>query len=127
MNSYFLAAGVLTVILATAHSIMGERFFLGRLWKKESPDHIGSEAATNRTTRTAWHLTTIAWMGMGAILISFAMYEPPAGVPIVAIVIGLTFLASSLLSAIESRGRHLSWFIFLSIAILTFLGVAAVG
>ena len=69
MNTYFLIAAVLIFLMGLSHSIMGERFFLVRLFKREPLHHFGDAVFVNRTTRIAWHLTTISWWNAAAVLI----------------------------------------------------------
>lgn len=59
-----LAAG-LTILLAAAHSYLGERYILIRLLRREDlPRLFGGVDLTKQTLRFAWHLTSIAWVGL---------------------------------------------------------------
>ncbi len=106
--SLALAAG-LTVLLAAAHSILGERFILVRLLHQDLPHLFGSDAFTKRTLRFAWHAMSL-W---GFALASVMVLDPGAAILVVLIV---TFVATALLTAIISRGQHLSWIVELVIA-----------
>ena len=73
--------------------------------------------ATQNTLRFAWHLTTVAWWGFAALLVLMtgsAISTSQVG-QVVAIVFGIHFLVA----LVASRGRHLSWIVFLFIAVLT--------
>jgi len=123
MNIFFFLASMLTFLLGLTHSILGERFFLGRLFKREMPENIGNEQFLNRTTRTAWHLTSIAWIAIAVILAVLAFRSLDSTAIIIGRIISCFFLISSLVSLIGSRGRHLSWPIFFLISVFTWLGV----
>ncbi len=122
MNIYFLVAAALAFLMGLLHSVMGERFFLVRLLKREPLHHFGDAVYVNRTTRIAWHLTTIAWWNAAAILIILSLRSLDQTAFIVARIISNIFLLSGLLSLIGSRGRHLSWVIFLCISLVAWLG-----
>lgn len=67
-------AVALLVVVAIAHSVLGEKFLISPLiassdWRLP----VLSRAYANRLLRFAWHLTTIAWVGLAIAL---------AGVPI---------------------------------------------
>ena len=60
----FLAAG-LVLLVGLAHSYLGERYILIRLFRRSDLPHLfGSDVFTRRTLRFAWHLTTVAWWGL---------------------------------------------------------------
>lgn len=122
MNAYFLVAAILIFLMGLSHSIMGERFFLVRLFKREPLHHFGDAVFINRTTRIAWHLTTVAWWNAAAILMVFAFRELDNTGFIAARIISNIFLLSGILSLAGSRGRHLSWVIFFLISLITWLG-----
>ena len=68
MNSWLWAAVVLITLLGVAHSVLGERYILVRLFRRtDLPKVLGSEEFTKRTLQFAWHLTSIAWWGMAAL------------------------------------------------------------
>jgi hypothetical protein len=91
------AALVLAVLLAAAHSYLGERYILVRLFRRaDLPKLFGGTEFTTRTLRFAWHLTSVAWIGLAA----------------------ATFATSGLAALVGSRGRHLAWIAFLAIAAL---------
>lgn len=122
MNYFLFIAAILALIMGLSHSLLGERFFLPRLFKREPSDHIGSEKFVNRTTRIAWHLTTIAWWNAAAILIVLSLRPFDTTILIVSRIISNIFLLSGLISLIGSRGRHLSWVVFFFISLIAWLG-----
>ncbi|SDH01117.1 hypothetical protein SAMN04487974_11640 [Pelagibacterium luteolum] len=114
-----LVAAVLFIALGLAHSILGERYILVRLFRREDlPTIFGSTRFTTRTLRFAWHITTIAWFGFAALLGQIGQGQlTPHGA---AQAIGLTSIASGLLPLIITRGRHLSWVVLFIIGGISF-------
>ena len=124
--SALLATGAgLAFGIGLAHSVLGERYVLVRLFRRRDlPKLFGADTFTRRTIRFAWHLTTLAWWGFAAqmALASGALTEvEPAGeIPLLR-AIAWTFLASALLGLAVTRGRHLAWPVFLAIAACAWL------
>lgn len=105
-------AALLIVALGLAHSILGERYILMRLFRREDlPKLFGSTRFTTQTLRFAWHITTVAWFGIAALLVQIGNGQlTPATA---AQVIGFTCIASGFLPLIFTRGKHLSWLVLL--------------
>ena len=101
-------AFALAVLLAGAHSYFGERYILIRLFRRELPKLRGSDIFTKQVLRFAWHITSVAWIAMGAAL----LWEPRRA-------IALGFAASGVMALAGSRGRHYSYVVFLAIAALS--------
>lgn len=107
-------AALLFVALGVAHSILGERYILVRLFRREDlPRIFGNTRFTTETLRFAWHLTTVAWFGFAALLlqISHGQLTPSSAAQI----IGGTSIASGLLPLVITRGKHLSWLVLFAI------------
>lgn len=122
MNPYLLLAAALAVAIGIVHSYLGERYILIRLFRRENlPRLFGGDRFTKRTLRFAWHLTTVAWWGFGAVLLVLAM---PGLEPRRAVLgaVAVTFLVHALIAAGASQGRHLAWIVFLAIAVAAWLG-----
>lgn len=124
MNPFLIVAAVLTFGIGVAHSWLGERYLLRRLFRRSNLPHLfGSDVFTKRTLRLAWHLTTVAWWGLGALLLVVMVPRPIGGAPHRMLeVVALTFLATAVATLVGSRGRHLAWLVFLLIAITAWLG-----
>ena len=122
MNIYFFISAVLGFIMGLIHSIMGERFFIPRLFQREDTNPMGSEAYVNRNTRISWHLTTIAWWNAAAILLVFSFRELDNSIWIVARIISNIFFLSGIFSMLGSRARNLSWVVFFLISLLAWWG-----
>ncbi len=138
MNPWLLAASAIALLTGIAHSYLGERYILIRLFRRENlPQLFGSERFTERVLRFAWHLTTIAWFGLAIVMLvlgdsvgasrpSVAVVspeDPDALAGSVGRVIAGTFAISAVVTAGASRGKHLAWPVFAAIAVLTWVGV----
>ena len=114
--SWYIAAALL-VAIAAAHSYLGERYILIRLFRRENlPKLRGSDWFTKKTLRFAWHITSVAWLGFAVILVVLAQPSVPPGS--VSRAVAATFLVSAAVSGFGSRGRHYSWIVFLAIGLL---------
>ena len=119
-NGFWLTlAVVLTVTLGIAHSALGERYILRRLFRRAGlPTLFGSDVFTRRTLRFAWHLTSIAWWGIAAAFVALGAGSARAGV----LILAGTFALSGVITLVASRGHHLAWLVFLAIGLFAWLG-----
>lgn len=117
MAALYLAA-VLLVGVGVAHSWLGERYVLRRIERSGGLPKLtlGGVEMMSQILRFAWHITSIAWFGVAAILVLMAHDALTRGN--VGAAIGATFLVSALMSGIPSRGKHYSWLVFLAVAVL---------
>ena len=114
MSGLLYLAAFLAVALGVAHSLLGERYILTRLFRRgDLPKIFGSSEFTTRTLRFAWHITTVAWFGFAALLLHAGRGD--LTVPGTLQIIGITSVASGLLPLLLTRGRHLSWLVLFAI------------
>jgi hypothetical protein len=135
-------AAILLFLLGLAHSLLGERYILMRLFRQNGlPKLFGGTRFTRRTLRFAWHLTTVAWWGLAALLGLLAQNRLGPNSDFqnsvfqnsalsnnslegsVLTVIGWTMLLSGLLPLFLTRGRHLSWVVLLLVGALALVAV----
>lgn len=117
-------AAFLVVALGLAHSILGERYILLRLFRRENlPTIFGSTQFTAQTLRFAWHITTVAWFGFAALLVQLGQGQLTSSG--VARIIGFTAIASGFLPLIITRGKHLSWVVLFVVGGITLFWGAA--
>jgi hypothetical protein len=117
MTIALLIAAALVLLACAAHSYLGERYLLKRLFqRKDLPKLMGNDEFAMRTLRFAWHITSLAWLGFAALLalLAYGSATPRA----VGLVIGGTFFMHGAVALIASRGKHLSWIAFFAIALL---------
>ncbi len=109
------AAAVLIFLTGCAHSYMGERYILIRLFKRGGLPHLfGGPEFTEGTLRFAWHITTVAWWAFALLLV--LAHLGALSVPSVLHVIAGAALLSAALPIVFTRGKHLSWLAFLLVA-----------
>ncbi len=99
-------AAALVAALGIAHSILGERYILIRLFRGDLPRLFGGTEFTRRTLRFAWHLTTALAFGIAVLLVQLS---DGASTLALAATVGWTLVLSGLLPLFHTRGRHLSW------------------
>ena len=120
-NGGLIAAATLAAVVAVAHSFLGERYILIRLFRREDlPRLFGSDWFTRRTLRFAWHVTSVAWLGLAAVLVVLAGPGVPDRSALLRVV-AVTFSLTAVVAAVGSRGKHLSWVAFTAIAALAWL------
>jgi len=124
MNGWLRGAAVLAVGVGLAHSYLGERYILTRLFRRTPlPPLFGSDVFTRRTLRFAWHVTTVAWWGAAGLFWALGRGDAALGLR----VLSATFLVTALVAVVGSRGRHLAWPVFAAIEVAAWLGAATVG
>jgi hypothetical protein len=112
MTTALYVAAALMAGVGVAHSYLGERYILVRLFRRgELPKLFGGTEFTQRTLRFAWHVTSIAWWGFAAVFVLMA--HPPVSQRALGLAIAAPLLATAAVILIASRGRHLAWPIFL--------------
>lgn len=118
--SMLLIAAVLIFLTGCAHSYLGERNILIRLFKHGTmPSLFGGTQFTEGTLRFAWHITTIAWWAI-AVLLVLAHRGSISTTSVLHVIAGAA-IASAVLPIIFTRGKHLSWVVFLLVAALVSL------
>lgn len=124
MSPWLAAGAVLAFGVGLAHSVLGERYILMRLMRRDLPKLFGADTFTKRTLRFAWHLTTVAWWGFAAQMAwAAAVLSHEEGAARAALLhpIAWTFVVSATVTAAASRGRHLAWPVFAAIAACAWL------
>ena len=122
MNTYLLVAAGLSAVSGVLHSVLGERLILSKLTPTTLPETIGSPAFVLQVLRLFWHLVSVGWWGLAALLVMLAGMPDSDGIQLLIRIIALTFLASAAVSLVVSRGKHFSWGLLLLIAALTWFG-----
>ena len=115
-----LAIGLI-LLITLAHSYLGERYILMRLFRKPLPKLFGSDQLTRATLRFAWHITSVAWLGFAALLLQIQRGNWVSSDLLT--VIGITFATTALIALLASRGRHLSWLVFGAISFACFASI----
>lgn len=106
-----IIASMLLVLCGVIHSILGEKYILIRLFKRDNLPHLfGSDQFTKGTLRFAWHITSLAWFGFAALLV--LMPESRS----LLVTVSVVFAVSGVFSACLTKGKHLSWLVFFTIS-----------
>ncbi|EIZ0685693.1 hypothetical protein ACEV9Z_22110 [Vibrio parahaemolyticus] len=117
MEFILYIAAFLLIAVSFAHSYLGERYILSRLFKRDNlPKLFGSDDFTKRTLRFAWHLTSISWVGFAGIVVALA--QPELNKFMVAQIVSITFGVHFVIALFSSKGKHLSWIPFGVVSIL---------
>ncbi len=111
MDPLLATAAGLTFLLGTAHSVLGERYIIRRVLRRDQPHLFGSDAFTKRTLRFAWHIMTLLAWALAALMLA----DPTD--PMLWIM-ATTFAAAALLTLVVSRAQHLSWVVEVAIVAL---------
>ena len=111
-----LLAAALIFLTGAAHSYLGERYILIRLFRREDlPRLFGGTAFTIGTLRFWW----------GFAYLAFAASQGPVSTDQVLATVGGVALVSAAFPLYFTRGRHLSWIVFLVVGVLAFLARGA--
>jgi hypothetical protein len=114
MNATLLVSAGLAALLGVAHSMLGERRLIGPLLAPDQRAGLLAKSSFARSIlRFAWHLTSVAWWGLGAVLVAVALAAPGRTEADVLIAVAGTLAVSGLLILAISKGRHLAWPVFL--------------
>ncbi len=63
MNTWFILAFAVTILVGLNHSILGEKFIINPLQNFQNlPPIFGSDLLTKRTLRFAWHLYSLVFI-----------------------------------------------------------------
>lgn len=112
----YATAAALAVFIGLVHSILGEWKLIGPLTHPAKRTGLLARSDFGRNVlRFAWHITTLAWWGMGAALLAAALAPPEQALRLAVIALAVTFLLTGLLILAVGRGRHLAWPVFLAI------------
>lgn len=111
-----LIASIILILIGVAHSYLGERYILIRLFKRDSIPHLfGSDNFTKGTLRFCWHVLSVAVFGFAAILSNKSSHDA-----LTLYIVGCVFLISALLAIFYTEGKHLSWVAFLIVSLTCF-------
>ena len=114
MTAALYLAAFLMLAVGVAHSYLGERYLLMRLFRRnpDLPKLFGSTEGTVRTLRFAWHVTSIAWWGFAAIFVLLA--HPPVTPAALGTALAVPLLVTGAVVLLMSKGRHLAWPVFVA-------------
>jgi hypothetical protein len=130
MNWWSLTGAVLLLGAALAHSLVGEKVVLRRLYRRggeraEVGRRSGDDASTRRAVRLAWHSLSVTLVGFAMLLLMSGIDARAVGEGwrALAPVIAATFAALTALSLFISRGRHVGWMWYAAAAATAWLSI----
>ncbi|MGJ8537461.1 MAG: hypothetical protein ACSHW2_09935 [Parasphingopyxis sp.] len=108
------------------HSLAGGRRLIRPILEMEGlPVILGDIRNTRLTLEIGWHLLTLTWWGMAAVMLYLHYRADGAGTAFLVMTATL-FAVSGLTALVASRGRHLSWIFFLPVAAMTAYSAIAI-
>lgn len=109
-SNALLAAAAIIFLVGVAHSWLGEAKLIGPLLAPDTRRGMlaHSEFARN-VLRFAWHVTTVAWWGLAAIMIVLVAVPVEAQAKAILIVLVASLFLTGLMVLVIARGRHLAW------------------
>ncbi len=126
MNSNYVAASAVAFLVGLIHSVLGEVTIFARMRAGGVVPSAGGQLLLGRHVRilwASWHALTVFGWGFAGILIWLSLPpSPAAGQAFLPQVIAATMLASGVIVAVGTKGRHPGWIGLLAVAILTWLG-----
>lgn len=116
MDGWLIPTALLIVFVGALHSVLGELFLIGPLCKRDDLPRIpgGPPQMSAQTLRFAWHLTTVAWLGLAWLLVLVDRGELSTRSALLMVVV--VSAVSGVISLVGARGRHLSWLAFFAVA-----------
>ena len=113
------AAAIIMLLTGIPHSYLGEKYILIRLFRRDNlPELLGSDEFTKNTLRFAWHITSITWFGLAAVL----QFDNNHSTLFLYSIATISFISAAM-AAFFTKGKHLSWVAFLTVSMLTYLSV----
>uniref|UniRef100_Q0HZD1 Uncharacterized protein n=1 Tax=Shewanella sp. (strain MR-7) TaxID=60481 RepID=Q0HZD1_SHESR len=127
MQTYFIFAAIVTVIVGVVHSMLGEILIFKKLRKRgivptESAPPL--QARNVKILWATWHLASAFGFGIAGILLSLSNSKLSPD-PIVIYPLLFAFIVGSLLVLFATRGKHPGWVGLLVVAVLIYLGGVA--
>ncbi len=124
MNPWLLGAAALTVLIAVAHSLLGEQRIFRHLRRGSLVPTEGGTVLREFQVRIlwgAWHVMSVLGLALALVLLWLARQAlPPANL---AHGLAAAMAASGLLVGISNRGRHPAWAALAGVAVLIELGL----
>ena len=127
MNWPFAIAGMLAVIVAAVHSVLGERWVFSRMRETGAiPTHGGNVLREPhvRILWASWHALSVLGLALAACLWFLATVPAPrVFIQFVGGAVAIGMLASAVLVLIGTRGKHPGWLGLLLVSGFTVWGL----
>jgi len=122
MTTLFPAvSGLLAIFAGLAHSYLGERRILWRLFADDTSEAL-KKGRMRELIRAVWHVPSLAWVVPGLALVHTGING--GGSPVLAITAGTVFTLSGAANWIALRGFHFGGAVLVAAGLLAFAGAA---
>lgn len=120
MNTYFVIAGITTILLGLIHSVLGEVLIFSKLrGRKITAGEFTLKDRHLRTLWATWHLVSLLGWGIAAILLSLSWpISSDEALSVIKVILPAMFLITSVFWVFATRGKHPAWVVLLIIASL---------
>jgi hypothetical protein len=119
-----VVAAAVVWYIGVMHSILGERYVLRRLLELPDLPLLRKDPLfTKNVLRWAWHLTSLAWVGLATLLVALAL-APWDGARVTAGMVSIILLASGIIVLAGIGLRHPAWPLFLAAGTATAIAAA---
>ncbi|MBM3512296.1 MAG: hypothetical protein FJX59_01120 [Alphaproteobacteria bacterium] len=129
MNMMLLGAAALLILLAVAHTVIGEYLIFRHLRADRRSERRALDLLPERrwdSLWSTWHLVSLLGLGFGALLALIAMLGPTRQAAQLALLaIGATLAVSAVYWVWGTRGKHPAWIILAIAAAMVFAGNGA--
>lgn len=126
MQTYLIAAAVISIIVGLVHSVLGEVLIFSKLRTSGLVPSKSAPPLQERNVRilwATWHLASVFCWAFTGILISLAL-DTKSLESVALNATTFAFLGGSLLVLIGTKGKHPGWFGLLAVAVLVFFANA---
>jgi hypothetical protein len=126
LNKYYIAAGIVAIIVGIAHSVLGEGLVFRRMRREGVVPTDGGTVLQERHVRiiwACWHaLTVLGWLAAAILFWLAAAPRHDSSTHFPETAISVAMLLSSGLVLIGTKGKHPGWIGFLAVAVLVLFG-----
>jgi len=109
------AAGVLAIFVAIVHGAIAEL--------QVFPKARVEPQRTRTLLRAVWQLSTVAWIGIGLLLMAAPSFGSQAARHWVVAVAVAVYGFAAIGNAVATRGRHVGWFLMSCVIALALIGL----
>lgn len=127
MQPFLFAAALVAVIVAVAHSVIGEILIFKKLRSSGVVPTNPAPPLQSRNVRilwATWHLASVFGIALASVL--YALSNHSKSIEVVALNASIfAFLGGALLVLVATNGKHPGWIGLLAAAVLAYLGQAS--
>lgn len=124
MQTYFLSAAIVSVLVGIVHSVLGELLIFKKLRRLGLVPTEAAPPLQSRNIRilwATWHLASVFGLGFAIILYSAAAGRTLLDSVTIYALIG-AFVGGSALVLVATKGKHPGWVGLFVVAVLVYLG-----